>query len=183
MDELKVPAQCYLHPHIEKRWINDKVGWGLFAKSNIIKGETVTIISGITMTKSKIVAAAIPMFHWLEKYSIEIDDNLIIYPTLPLNDVFYMNHSCSPNVGNGNVFTTVAMRDIRSSEQITYDYATTDTNDIFERGEMKCFCGVIDCRGVITGDDWINTELQEKYKGYFQPHIQRKIDELKQIPE
>lgn len=182
MNGLKIPDQCWLYPHIEKRWINDKIGWGLSAKTDIIKGETVTIISGITMTKSKIVIATTSMFNWLEKYSIEIDEDLVIYPTYPLNDVFYMNHSCNPNIGNGDTFTTVAMRDINKGEQITYDYATTDTNDIFERGEMKCFCGSINCRKVITGDDWIKTELQEKYKGYFQPHIQRKVDELKQIP-
>lgn len=182
MSGLKMPNQCYLHPHIEKRWINDQIGWGLFAVAPIKAAEIPTKITGIIMTKAEIVNSPPIFVEFLEKYSIEIDDDLILYPISTLHDVFCMNHSCDPNAGNSDPYTLITMRDIKTGEQVTYDYATTDTNDIFERGEMKCFCGSTNCRKVITGDDWIKPELQEKYKGYFQPHIQRKIDLLKQTP-
>lgn len=181
--DLEIPDQCYLHPHIEKRWINDQIGYGLFAVKFIKKGETLSVISGAIMPKAEIALISQKFIEHLEKYSIEIDDDLILYPTDTLNNVFYMNHSCNPNAGNSDPYALIAMRDINAGEQITYDYATTDANDIFERGEMNCFCGAANCRLIITGDDWMKSELQEKYKGYFQPHIQRKIEMLKEMPE
>ena len=42
---------------------------------------------------------------------------------------------------------------------------------------MKCNCGADNCRGVITGQDWKNEELQKKYHGYFAWHLQRKIEQ------
>lgn len=180
---MQLPNQCYLNPHIEKRWINNQIGWGLFAVKPIKKGKTISVISGTLMPKAEIVRSSSGFIEFLEKYSIEIDDDFILYPADTLSDVFCMNHSCNPNAGNPDPYSLIAMRDIKTDEQITYDYATTDTNDIFERGEMGCCCGAANCRRIITGDDWLIPELQEKYKGYFQPHIQRKIDALKQIPE
>ena len=40
-----MPKACYLHPHVEKRWINTEVGWGLFAKTLIKKGEVVGVFN------------------------------------------------------------------------------------------------------------------------------------------
>jgi len=47
---------------------------------------------------------------------------------------------------------------------------------------MECFCGEANCRGIITGDDWMKSELWERYGiKNFQPHIQRKIRALREI--
>lgn len=45
--------------------------------------------------------------------------------------------------------------------------------------EMKCRCGMPNCRGTITGFDWLKPENQNKYDGYFLWFIQRRIDALK----
>jgi hypothetical protein len=41
---------------------------------------------------------------------------------------------------------------------------------------MTCRCGAPACRGVITGQDWRNKEVQRKYRGLFSWHLQRKIE-------
>jgi hypothetical protein len=66
------------------------------------------------------------------------------------------------------------MRDITANEQLTHDWATTDDLEY----EMRCNCGSANCRGTITGKDWMKEDLQEKYKGWFCWFLQRKIDAL-----
>lgn len=184
MNGLKVPDSCWLHPHIEKRWINYKSGFGLFANAKIKKGETATTCSGRIISKAELISASPIIQKLVKTYGFDIDDYYLLIPeeSAHLSDVWVLNHSCDPNLGNLGPFTTVAIRDIESDEQVTIDYATIDTDECQEHEGMTCFCASLNCRGIITGDDWMLPELQEKYKGYFQPHIQRKIDELKQIP-
>lgn len=43
---------------------------------------------------------------------------------------------------------------------------------------MKCLCGVENCRGLVTGNDWKLKELQDQYKNYFSPYLNEKIKEL-----
>lgn len=67
------------------------------------------------------------------------------------------------------------MRDIKAGEEITFDYVMCVTeNKPFWK--MKCLCGSKNCRGIIKDSDWKIKELQKKYKGYFQPYIEEKID-------
>ncbi len=46
-----------------------------------------------------------------------------------------------------------ARRDIKPGEEITFDYATSET---YEGFEMKCFCNNKECRKMITANDWKN---------------------------
>jgi hypothetical protein len=88
--------------------------------------------------------------------------------------MLYVNHCCDPNVAIQGQIVLVAMRDIRAGEELTIDWATTDDLDF----EMSCRCGSPQCRGVITGKDWMKPELQAKYRGWFCWFLQRKIDAL-----
>lgn len=64
------------------------------------------------------------------------------------------------------------MRDIRAGEVIAFDYATCTSEPEFT---MECLCGARGCRGYVTGEDWKMPELREKYRGYFQPYLERKF--------
>ena len=75
----------------------------------------------------------------------------------------HLNHSCDPNLGLQGQIVFVASRDIEENEGLTFDYAMTDDEEF----EMSCNCGSPNCRGVVTGRDWMQRELQEKYRGYF----------------
>jgi hypothetical protein len=69
------------------------------------------------------------------------------------------------------------MRDIEPGEEICFDYAMSDSTDY---DEFVCGCGAPNCRKKVTGNDWRNPVLWERYQGYFSPYLQLKINELKQ---
>ncbi len=72
-----------------------------------------------------------------------------------------MNHSCDPNTWwCVSSYSLVARRDIHTDEEVTYDYATSDIDLIFE---MECHCGSLCCRGKITNRDYLNLKWQEQY--------------------
>ncbi|MDO8561116.1 MAG: SET domain-containing protein [bacterium] len=146
-------------------------GKGVFADKKILKGEL------IYDTKGEAVMVAKESVVDLPGYCYEADDKHDMCPKDFNNPApfWFTNHSCEPNVGAlPDLYRTVAMRDIEEGEELTYDYAMTDSEDY----EMECFCGKPNCRHWIQGSDWMIPELQEKYKGYFQKNIQEKIDAL-----
>lgn len=57
---------------------------------------------------------------------------------------------------------------------LTYRSPKTDDLDY----EMECNCGSQSCRGTVTGKDWMNKTLQERYKGWFCWFLQRKIEQF-----
>lgn len=83
---------------------------------------------------------------------------------------FVMNHSCDPNTWFVGDTKMTARRDIEPEEELTYDYATTDTID----HPWECGCGSDQCRGQILPTDWKLPELRERYgAAHFVTYIQR----------
>ncbi len=161
----------YLNPKVYIKETANK-GRGLFAKEKINKGETIENTTDIQILPKSELAKMPKIWRSL---CYEINDHEEICPKDINNPPagFLINHSCEPNVGSSlNFFETVAMRDIEPGEELMYDYAMTDSGNY----EMKCECGTKSCRHFIRGSDWQRSELQEKYKGYFQKNIQDKID-------
>src|SRR6516225_4795291 len=161
----------YFSPKIEKR-ISPIQGRGLFAKTDIEKGEVVVVKGGYVLTKSQ----RDEIGKELGPSEIQITEDLFIGPTAETEregGMMHLNHSCEPNLGLQGQIVFVALRDIVVDEELTFDYAMNDDdpNEI-----MKCQCGAESCRGIITGVDWKKPEIQSKYDGYFSWFIQRKID-------
>jgi SET domain-containing protein len=168
----------YLSPKAETR--KSKIaGRGTFAKKTIKKGELIAIFGG------KIVDSR--RYQKLPKQAREecfpVHDDFYIGPTnsQELGKGDFVNHSCNPNAGINGQILLVARRDIQPGEEITFDYGTTDadSNPVWR---MKCYCGAANCRKMITSEDWKDKKFQEKHKGYFAYHVQRKIDEAKKHP-
>jgi uncharacterized protein len=143
-------------------------GIGTFASHTIHAGERLIWVSGgIVYTSEdwrtgKVQLAA-------EQYNeTQIDDDLFI--ATPKSLYYYINHSCNPNMLND-----VAWRDIEAGEEITTDYAYCEGSPNY--GFEPCKCGSSLCRGRMNGDDWKLLELQQRYRGYFTPHIERLIRE------
>lgn len=145
-------------------------GRGLIAREPIVRGEIAAIKGGHTFDGESLRRLQ-PL---LGPAEIQIGDDLYIGPTT-IEDregaMIFSNHSCDPNIGVQGQIVFVAMRDIQAGEELTHDWATTDCDDY----EMACNCGAANCRGSITGRDWMKPELQEKYRGYFSWYLQRKI--------
>jgi hypothetical protein len=65
---------------------------------------------------------------------------------------------------------------ILPGEEVTIDYAMCDGSPY---DEFDCACGSPICRGRVTGDDWRNPVLWERYAGHFSPYLERRIKALK----
>jgi SET domain-containing protein len=145
-------------------------GKGLFSVETIKKGELVAIKGGHIVSKE--------VAHELSKdfgrSFLQITDDFFIGPLI-MEEVdksfIYYNHSCEPNMGVKGQIVFVAMRDIEPGEEITVDYATTENDEY----SISCNCGVTKCRKTVTGKDWQNKSLQDKYTGYFSWYLQEKI--------
>lgn len=81
-------------------------------------------------------------------YVMVLDDNWCIDGEVNGNESQYINHSCEPNCGivvlKGRVFVS-ALRNIRSGEELTYDYAFPYDDVVRD----PCRCGSRSCRGFI----------------------------------
>ena len=105
--------------------------------------------------------------------SLQVDTNVIFLGPPSREPGDSINHSCEPNCGMRNATTIVAMRDIAVGEELTFDYAMSDASDY---DEFDCNCGTSLCRGRVRAEDWRLDTLRHRYKGFFSPYIQRKID-------
>lgn len=146
-------------------------GKGLFAKSAIHRGEIVAVKGGYIL----------PASTWMElerqlgAAEIQIAEHLFIAPTIQderEGSMVYLNHSCEPNCAIQGQIVFVAMHDLDAGAELTHDWATTDDSDY----ELVCNCGTPKCRGTVTGKDWMKKDLQQRYKGWFCWHLQRRID-------
>lgn len=147
-------------------------GFGSFAIQPICAGELLVIWSGRVMPEK----AFMQLSENERSISIQIEDGIFLAP-LEAEKADYINHSCNPNGGLLGASNLIAMRDIEIGEEITFDYAMSDSTPY---DQFECGCGAPNCRGKVTGNDWQLTELWERYAGYFSPYIQIKINKLRQ---
>lgn len=161
--------QPYVSPKIEIK--NSSIhGLGMYCKAGeeIKPNEVVMIKGGYELHRNQMAAQKV-----IDSY-LPISDDLFLAAKTPEEEncvKLFINHSCSPNVGMLNERTFVAMRSIKSGEELTMDYAFVDNEDY----RFKCYCGSPYCRETVTGFDWKNVEIQKKYYKYFSPYLQRKM--------
>ena len=160
----------YFSPKTEVR--ESKIhGRGLFAITNIAKNEIVAVKGGHIVDRKTLRETVTPLLGPVE---IQIDDDLFMAPVIDEErelSMLYLNHSCDPNVGVRGEITFVAMRDIRTGEELTHDWAMTDDDDY----SLQCNCGASDCRKILSGKDWQRPDLQKRYAGYFSAYLASKI--------
>ena len=165
-----MPNLSYISPKaiVKESLIHGK---GLFAVEAIAQGEIVCIKGGSIINRQTLES----MPDWFRAAEIQIADDLFIGPAKEEErdgSMIFSNHSCEPNIGVQGQIVFVAMREIAPGEELTHDWAMTDDDD----SSMVCNCGTRNCRGTITGKDWMKKELQTRYEGWFCWHIQRRID-------
>lgn len=160
----------WTHPQLEVRPSDN--GNGLFTITSIPKNSLLAVFGGTIMNKDTI--ESLPESSC--RNVLQIADNLWIGTGLPTSEpADFINHSCSPNAGIQGQICLVAMRDIDTNEEITFDYATVLTQWV-GMGAIQCNCNSLECRQLIKADDWKSPELQKKYAGFFSSYIQKKID-------
>jgi hypothetical protein len=164
---------CYLSPKLEGRINPQNNHRGVFVCQPVQAGEIMVVWGGQILTVEQLNRLHPKDRHFV----IQIAENL--YQFTPGDDpAAWVNHSCNPNAGIIGQIFLVAIHDISSGVELCYDYAMTDGNS---QGftSFKCNCGAINCRRWITGNDWKNPDLWERYSGYFSTYLQEKIEQTK----
>lgn len=156
-------------------------GVGVFAKTRIRKGELLFVMGGHILT----IEDENHLRGVVADKPIEISEDFSIGPRtaadLARMPQHRVNHSCNPNAGFDGQLFMVAIRAIRPDEEIAYDYAMVmhsnpQSSSYFS---FACRCGTSQYRGTIAEDDWQRPDLQQRYNGYFQHFLQKKIDKLR----
>lgn len=163
-------STCYLSPKCQARAIGHML-YGVFAREPLSKDERIAVWGGEVVTREGF--EQLP--DRLRRLSVQIEEGLYLV-ALTEGPADYINHSCNPNAGMHGQIVVVALRDINAGEQICFDYAMTDGSDY---DEFECACGAPNCRKNVTGRDWRNPALWERYDGYFSPYLARRIERLK----
>ena len=160
----------WLSPHLETRKDGPGAGNAVYATTFIKQGELLAMWGGTIVTYAQL--KSLPSRS--RELSIQVEEELfLVSPVEGPGD--YINHSCDPNAGLSGQIGLVAMRDIAPGEEICFDYAMSDSSDY---DEFDCSCGSANCRGRISGKDWRDPTLWERYWGYFSPYLQKRIQQL-----
>lgn len=165
--EFIFPAWSHPSLYSKESGIN---GGGLFTSQPIREGEKVLVWGGVLVPYDKYDEAK-----HKARATTAFDETYCL--TLPLGapdsvDEF-LNHSCDPNTWMASERKVIAKRNIGIDEEITTDFALWCDED-YLYAEI-CGCGTALCRGRVTGRDWRLPELQQRYRGYFQPFINRRM--------
>lgn len=88
----------------------------------------------------------------------------------PTGFAAFLNHSCEPNLGFAHERLLVAIRDIESGEQLTFDYAVSEDEPLWT---MHCACGAANCRGVIRSVHHLPEEIWNTRLPFVLPHFRR----------
>ena len=161
-----VVRQSWLSPLAACRPAGPK-GLGIFAVEAIPAGTTVAGFGGGVVDRAELDR----LDEAIRTHALQIDDDLFIASELPFDDADYVNHSCDPNCGIVGSVLLVTMRPVAVGEELCFDYAMTDTDDY---DEFECSCGTASCRGTVTGADWKEPELRDRYRGWSSAYIARR---------
>ena len=70
-----------------------------------------------------------------------------------------LNHSCNYNVGFDGEDNFITTKYVKKGSELFWDYGLGETNPNFK---MHCKCGSKNCRKIITGNDWKNSDFRLK---------------------
>jgi len=169
-----------LHSKWGHRWLSPKtevkksniVSVGVFAKERINKGEVIRVTGGLVVPKSDAEKYTKLLGYEIDNVYMDVHEEFLLAPTLQdLKNTATINHSCQPNVGFLDNIVIIAIRDIEAGEEITWDYAFSQTT--FK--PFECKCGSEQCRKIINPNDWKIKEIQESYGEYYSPFLKRKF--------
>ena len=146
-------------------------GRGVFATATIEAGTTVAVFGGAAIDGDTL--RSLP--HQQQQRSLQVADDVYLLTVHDAGVGHLINHSCAPSCRLIGEITLVAARRIEAGEEISYDYATTDSTPY---DEFECVCGADECRGKVTGEDWMDPAIRSRYRGWFSPYLQRRIDLL-----
>lgn len=164
-------TQDHIPSAIEVRELGSTIGQGLFLREPVAAGATVIVFGGFPTGADQFRQLSADR----QRHAIQIGDDVYHVGGEERSIGDFVNHSCDPTTHLAGEITLIAARDLEAGEQITYDYATSDSTPY---DEFECDCGSDRCRVKVTGEDWMNPTVQHQYRGSFSPYLQRRIDAI-----
>lgn len=147
-------------------------GKAVYARDVIEPGELIAVWTGRIVSTEEL--DELP--EDIRRHTVQVEEGLYLASHGPDEGPDFINHSCEPNAGLEGQIAIVALRRIVPGEEVTIDYAMCDGSPY---DEFDCACGSPICRERVTGDDWRNPVLWERYAGHFSPYLERRIKALK----
>jgi uncharacterized protein len=133
-------------------------GRGIFITQPVKKGQKVLKFEG-------------PIISWDEAVERNRQDHVVPVAADKYLDIYepesLVNHSCSPSTGFSNNTTLIALRDLNSGEEITFDYSLVTVDD----WTMECNCGSTECRHTISNYADLPQAIKQKYYNVTPPWI------------
>ncbi len=147
-------------------------GRAVFARDVIEQGELIAVWSGRIVGADELDELPAE----IRRHTVQVEEALYLASITEAEPPDFINHSCEPNAGLDGQIAIVALQRIQPGDEVTIDYAMCDGSPY---DEFECGCGSAICRGRVTGDDWRNPMLWERYAGHFSPYLERRIRALK----
>lgn len=135
-----------IHPWTELRYVNDAIGYGLFATRLIPKGTFTWVHDDLDQIVDPGLEHRLPpvLGALLNKYSyLEPRGRVLCW-----DHGRFVNHSCAPNCRSTGFDLEIAVRDILAGDEITDDYGSLNVDY-----EFDCRCGSPSCRRTIRATD------------------------------
>ncbi|XP_046489203.1 histone-lysine N-methyltransferase ash1 isoform X1 [Neodiprion pinetum] len=139
-----------------QRFMTEDKGWGVKTQEHIRSGEFILEYVGEVVSEREFKSRMATRYaNDTHHYCLHLDGGLVIDGHRMGGDGRFVNHSCEPNcemqkwsVHGLPRMALFASRDIKSGEELTYDYNFA----LFNPSEgQQCRCGSNACRGVIGG--------------------------------
>jgi hypothetical protein len=136
-----------IHPDTELRFVNDQIGYGVFATRDIPRGTITWARDELDQSYSpdQIARMPEPYQQILGKYAYTDRHGKLI---LCWDLARFMNHSCEATCLSAGYDFEIAIRDVRAGEELTDDYGTLNLESSF-----PCACSSPNCRKHIRPDD------------------------------
>jgi len=162
-----------IHPRTRLHYINDEIGYGVFATEFIPMG-TITYVKDALepeVTPEEFALHSPDMQEVIEKYSYMDERGVRI---ISWDFGKYVNHCCHCNTMSTGYGFEIAIRDIRPGEEITDEYG------IFNIGShLYLSCKFNDCRGCVRQEDFdaLYQQWDDQIKPalYFLPQVQQPL--------
>ena len=142
---------------VELRTTPEK-GEGIFATEPIAAGDTVMV---------GVIKEVLSENH---SHASQIGENKYVFHDGLISK---LNHSCDPvcgiRVNSTGAHDFVAMKDISTDQEVTFDYAMRNFG--IDHFPKKCMCGSAKCRGTVTGWRDLPEERKNDYKGFVAPYL------------
>ncbi len=149
-------------------------GFGVLVTRPLARGSLLCVWGGHVVSTRRMLR----MPEVRRRFALQIDDDrYLVTPLRGIGVADLVNHACDPTAVLAGADTLVARRDLVPGDEVTYDYATSDANPFLG---FACRCGSPDCRGSITGEDWRDPTIQQRFGDAFSPYLLRRIAEARQ---